>query len=192
MDFGRPWENVEFAPCPPDVDCAGYPTDATRGFTLGVDLAIPLRAAPLALRVGGSYAVKGGSGSGRAANREQIITGTRSARYFQLSSVLRARARLGGRASRLSVAVLAGPWVAVQLSCGEEGRLVGSCASHSFADAGVAFGGGVEAALSRQVSLGVEVIYHVGLAYVWSDMTTRYVAVQAGAGVPVGQRARER
>lgn len=192
MDFGRPWENVAFAPCPPDVECPGYPTDTTRSVTVGVDLGFPLRPDPLELRVGGSYVVKGGSGSGHAGDHEQIITGARSLRYFQLSSFLRARARGGGPFSRLSVSVLAGPWVAVQLSCGEEGKLVGSCASHSFADAGVAFGGGAEAALSRHLSLGVEVIYHVGLAYVWSDMTTRYVAVQAGVGVPVGQRAREK
>jgi len=51
-------------------------------------------------------------------------------------------------------------------------------------DAGVAVGGGVEAALSSRLSLAVEAIYYHGLT-VSSYETTRFVPIQAGAVVPI-------
>ena len=72
---------------------------------------MPLAVDPYEIRVGGTYAVKGGAGSEHGANADPI-SGRLSAGYFQLSSLL--GARLFGRPlGRLSVRVLAGPWVAL-------------------------------------------------------------------------------
>ncbi|MCY3700991.1 MAG: hypothetical protein OXH46_15335 [Gemmatimonadetes bacterium] len=96
-----------FAPCPPGETCPGFPSDPAYSFTFGADLTVPLAVDPYEIRVGGTYAVKGGAGSEHGANSDPI-SGRLSAGYFQLSSLL--GARLFGRPlGRLSVRVLAGP-----------------------------------------------------------------------------------
>jgi len=113
------------------------------------------------------------------------LRGRRSVGYVRLSSLL--GSRFSGRPlGQLSVRVLAGPWVALRLWCGEDGRQNTSCAGidPDTPDAGVAVGGGVEAALSSRLSLGVEAIYYDGLTS-FSYQTTRFVAIQAGVIVPV-------
>ena len=179
-------DGVYVTPCLPDHICLGFPDDPAHSFTFGADLAVPLAADPLEIRVGGTYAVKGGVQSGRDANGEPLSSRL-SASYVQLSSLLAARLRdrpLG----RLSVRVLAGPWVALRLWCRRDGKQSKSCGGidPDTPDAGVAVGGGLEAALSTRLSLGVEAIYYHGLTSVASHETTRFVAIQVGAVVPVG------
>ena len=173
-----------FATCPPGEPCPGLPTDPAYSFTFGADLTVPL-ALEYEIRVGGTYAVKGGAGLGSDANGEPL-SGRLSVGYVQLSSLL--GVRFSGRPlGRLSVSVLAGPWVALRLWCGGAGRQNTGCASFDpdTPDAGVAVGGGLEAALSSRLSLGVEAIYYHGLTS-FSYQTTRFVAIQAGVVVPVG------
>ncbi len=178
-------DDVYFAPCPPGVTCPGFPNDPAGSFTFGADLTVPLAVDPYEVRIGGSYAVKGGAGFEHGANPDPI-SGRLSAGYFQLSSFLGARIR-DRSLGPLSVRLLAGPWVALRLWCDADGRQNTTCAGidPDTPDAGVAVGGGVEAALSSRLSLGVEAIYYHGLTS-FSDQTTRFVAIQAGAIVPVG------
>ena len=77
--------------------------------------------------------------------------------------------------------------MALRWWCDTDGRQNTSCAGidPDTPDAGVAVGGGVDAALSSRLCLGVEAIYYHGLTS-FSYQTTRFVTVQAGAVVPVG------
>ena len=168
--------------------------DHRMGVAAGIDVALPLASA-IELRVGGAYVQKGYSldvsgAGGRASSRLEID-------YLQFSAL----GRLGSsRDGPLSVGVLLGPWVGARLSCqgifdidlpeigsisesescgGDGGKL----------DFGVAVGGGVELAISQSLSLGLDLVYSIGLSRIDSDPDApknRSLALQAGVVVPLG------
>lgn len=178
-----------------EVEALGVDTseDARMGVLVGVDVAFPLATA-LELRLGGAYAPKGYSltfsgldGSGSTSFEIN---------YLQLSAL----ARVGtSRDGPLSVGVLLGPWTAFRLSCnvsvvlvaGEFGSIneSGSCGEGRRMDFGMAAGGGVELAVSEGLSLGLDLLYSIGLARIDEDPESpknRSLAVQAGVVIPIG------
>ncbi|MCZ0936825.1 MAG: outer membrane beta-barrel protein [Gemmatimonadetes bacterium] len=168
--------------------------DPRMGAIAGIDVAFPLTSA-VELRLGGAYAQKGYSlslsgpgGSG--------FTGFEMD-YLQFSAL----ARVGSaRDGPVSVGVLLGPWMAYRVSCQlsvdfdleEFGpiRESGSCsADGAKIDFGVAAGGGVELAVSDGLSLGLDLVYSLGLSRIDDDPDSpknRSLAVQAGVVIPVG------
>lgn len=177
-----------------DFDEAPVGVDARMGMIVGVDAELPLAEA-VSLRVGGAYAQKG---FGVSEPGEGSISFKMD--YLQLSALARAGT---ARADGLSVGVLAGPWVAFNLSCTvsfdadleEFGSLSGSesCGAGDLdvdaMDLGVAFGVGAELAVSEGVALGLDVVYALGLKKIddASDAPKhRSLAVQAGVVIPLG------
>lgn len=176
-------DDVVYGPCPPNSDCPGFLTGSARALTFGADLGVQLPSDAVEIRVGATYAAKGGAAVGRTASGEPL-RGRVSPSYLQLSSLLRART-----SGRLSVGILFGPWVAIRLWCGENGRGVdGRCGlfDADMPDAGFAVGGGVELAVSGRLSIGVDAISYHGLTALSSYKGTRFVAIQAGVVVPIG------
>ena len=173
---------VVFEPCLPDVECPGFANGSVRGLTIGADLGFPLSGDVLDVRIGGAFAEKGGAGSGWDANGGPL-KGTLSMSYLQFSSLLRART-----SGPQSAGVLFGPWVAIRLSCAEDGRLANSCDSLDAGhDAGWAFGGGVELSLPSRLSVSMEGMYYRGrreLSRYYE--TTRLVVIQAGFVLRIG------
>ncbi len=169
--------------------------DPRMGAVAGIDVAFPL-ARGIELRVGGAYAQKGyslsvsGVGGSGSTGFEMD--------YLQFSTL----ARVGSsRDGPLSVGVLLGPWMAYRLFCdastavdlGEFGSISesGSCSEEgSKTDFGVAAGGGVELAVSDGLSLGLDVVYSIGLSRIDDDPAApkhRSLAVQAGVVIPIGR-----
>ena len=174
---------------------AAVSEDPRMGAVAGIDVAFPLASA-VELRLGGAYAQKGyslsvsGVGGSGSTGFEMD--------YLQFSTL----ARVGSsRDGPLSVGVLLGPWMAYRLSChlsvaldaGEFGSISesGSCSEEiSKIDFGVAAGGGVELAVSDGLSLGLDVVYSIGLSRIDDDSDAprnRSLAVQAGVVIPVGR-----
>jgi len=164
------------------------------GAIVGIDVAFPLASA-VELRLGGAYAPKGYSLTvsglgGRGFTGFEMD-------YLQFSAL----ARVGSpRDGPVSVGVLVGPWMAYRVSC----RLSvdfevegfgsisesGSCsADGAKIDLGVAAGGGLELAVSDGLSLGLDLVYSIGLSRIDDDSDApknRSLAVQAGVVIPVG------
>lgn len=168
--------------------------DPRTGAIAGIDVAFPLASA-VELRLGGAYAQKGYglsiSGPGGSG-----FTGFEMD-YLQFSAL----GRVGSsRDGPISVGVLLGPWMAYRVSChlsvdfdlGEFGSFSesGSCAvDGAKIDIGVAAGGGVELAVSEGLSLGLDLVYSIGLSRVADDPEApkhRSRAVQAGVVISVG------
>ena len=175
--------DVVFEPCWPNLDCPGLLTESARALILGADLGVPLSLDGVEIRVGATYAVKGGTAVGRTANGEPLRGGV-SPSYVQLSSLLRART-----SGRLSVGILFGPWVAIRVGCEENGKAVdGRCVGFNadLPDAGFAIGGGVELAVSGSLNIGVDAIsYHGSTQVPDTYETMRFVAIQARVAVPI-------
>ena len=167
--------------------------DARMGMIVGVDAELPLGEA-LSLRLGGAYAQKG---FGVTEPDEGSVTFKSD--YLQLSALARAGT---ARGDGPSVGVLAGPWVAFNVSCnvsfdadlGEFGSLSGSesCAPDlnlNAMDFGVAFGVGAELPVSEGLGLGLDVVYALGLTRIDDESDApkhRSLAVQAGVVIPLG------
>ena len=168
--------------------------DPRMGAVAGIDVAFPLASA-VELRLGGAYSQKGYSlsvsGSGGSG-----FTGFEMD-YLQFSAL----GRIGPpRNGPISVGVLLGPWMAYRLSCqlsvdfdlGEFGSISesGSCSDDlTKIDVGVAAGGGVELAVSESLSLGLDLVYSIGLSRIDDNAAApkhRSLAVQAGVVIPVG------
>lgn len=168
--------------------------DPRMGAVAGIDVAFPVAAA-IELRVGGAYAQKGHSlsfsGPGVGGSSVAEID------YLQVSAL----GRVGSsRDGPLSVGVLLGPWMAFRLSCelsasayfAEFGSMdeSASCGDEGRKrDFGVAVGGGVELAVSDGLSLGLDLVYSIGLSRIDDDPNApknRSLAVQAGVVIPVG------
>lgn len=168
--------------------------DPRMGAVAGIDVAFPLASA-MELRLGGAYAQKGyslalsGPGVGGSSVAEMD--------YLQFSALVRVGSSRDGP---LSVGFLLGPWMALRVSCelrasfylaefgsidasescGDEGRK---------RDFGVAAGGGVELAVSDDLSLALDVVYSIGLSRIDDDPyapKNRSLAVQAGVVIPIG------
>ncbi|WP_420617325.1 outer membrane beta-barrel protein [Candidatus Palauibacter sp.] len=176
------------------------------GVVSGIDVGIPLGGA-VDLRAGIGLAQKGGGAdpppsvtAGRA-----FVDATTELDYLQLSALLRASADAEG--GFLNVGVLAGPYMAVNLSCsialttlfsppgsGEYRSFGGqppwgtetSCdgdarANFRTADFGLAFGAGAEVKLGDSIALAFDVIYAIGLTGIDDDGTrNRHLALQSG------------
>lgn len=190
------WSEVFNAETWSAIEALGGATieDPRMGAVAGIDVAFPV-AAVIELRVGGAYAQKGyslsfsgpGVGGSYAAELD----------YLQFSAL----GRVGStRDGPLSVGVLLGPWMAFRLSCelsgssylaefGSMGEFA-SCADEGRkGDFGVAAGGGVELAVSDGLSLGLDLVYSIGLSRIDDDPyapKNRSLAVQAGVVIPVG------
>lgn len=169
--------------------------DPRMGAIAGVDIAAPLASA-LEVRAGAAYAQKGyalsfaGPGGGGSTTLELD--------YLQLSVL----ARVGtSRDGPVSVGVLLGPWTAFRLSCNANTSLdlggVGSmndsesCGGEARRiDAGLAVGGGVELAVAEALSLGLDVVYSLGISRIdvaRESPKNRSLAVQAGVVIPLGR-----
>ncbi|WP_428273428.1 outer membrane beta-barrel protein [Candidatus Palauibacter sp.] len=176
------------------------------GVVSGIDVGIPLGGA-VDLRVGMGLAQKGGGAdtppwitAGRA-----FVDATTELDYLQLSALF--RASTDAERGLLNVGVLAGPYMAVNHSCGialttyfplpgsghyrsSSARLPRrtetSCdgddgANFGTADFGLAFGTGVEVRLGDSISLAFDVIYAIGLTGIDDDGTrNRHLALQSG------------
>ncbi len=167
------------------------------GLVAGVDLTFPV-AGFLGLRFSGLYAEKGAKatlpfddGSGSAGE----VATTVKLNQAQLAML----ARLGTPYSHdgFSIAVMAGPWAAYELSCDLEASTMGfeldaSCSEGMFdfenLDYGVAVGAGVEFPLGGALHAGVDALYSFGLASLEEidDTRTRHLALQGGVVIPLG------
>lgn len=184
-------EDVLIGGCPPSGPpnetnpieaCPGLATGWAHSLTFGADLGVPL-GDYLDFRVGAALTEKGGAASGRAAGGGTLV-GELSAGYLQISWLLRLRTRVH-RERRLSVGLLVGPWLAISLWCGNTGAAHGCSAfEREMPDGGFAVGGGVEAKLFSDSSLGVDAIYHRGLEKFGSFATT-FLAIQMGFVFPI-------
>ncbi|WP_419947652.1 outer membrane beta-barrel protein [Candidatus Palauibacter sp.] len=182
------------------------------GAVSGIDVGIPLSGI-VDLRVGMGLAQKGGLAdtppsvtAGRA-----FVQATAELDYLQLSALVRASA--DAERGLLKVGVLAGPYVALNLSCDialttlfppagsgqfrfsggrQLSRTEASCrkdegTDFSSRDFGLAFGTGVEVKLGASVALALDVIYAMGLSRIDDDGTrNRHLALQSGIVFVVG------
>ena len=176
------------------------------GVVSGIDVGIPLGGV-VDLRVGMGLAQKGGGTdtpswvtAGRA-----FVDATTELDYLQLSALFRASA--AAERGLLNVGVLAGPYMAVNHSCGIAltthfpppgsgqyrffserlpSRTETSCdgddgANFRTADFGLAFGAGAEVRLGDSIGLAFDVIYAIGLAGIDDDGTrNRHLTLQSG------------
>ncbi len=170
------------------IEEAGVEEESVSGIVAGLELGVPVSSV-FSLRLGGSYARKGGGGSVGGG------TVTLNIDYFQFSAL----ARVATSGDGPSVGLTAGPWAAYQRSCELEGTLEGTsivapCYDPPFSDFdiktldfGLAFGGGVEIPVSSSLRLGLDALYSLGLASVDDDESkTRHLTVQAGLSLPIG------
>jgi len=184
-------------------------SQAILGVATGLDLGI-LLSGFLGVRVGVGLAQKGGSidvpptiGAGRS-----FYEAMAELDYLQFSALFRASTDTSR--GLLNVAVLAGPYMAVNLSCsldvrGSERRLrsftslvrpprgtATSCiaaegADFRSTDFGLAVGAGVEARLNDSLRLAFDLIYALGLSRIDDDGTrNRQLALQSGLVFVVG------
>lgn len=174
------------------------------GAVSGIDVGIPLAGA-VDLRVGMGLAQKGGgtdTPSSITAGRAFVVDATTELDYLQLSALFRASA--AAERGLLNFGVLAGPYMAVNHSCGivltthlpppgsgqYRGRLPSrsetSCggddgADFRTADFGLAFGAGAEVRLGDSIGLAADVIYATGLAGIDDRGTrNRHLTLQGG------------
>jgi len=159
------------------------------GIVAGVEIGVPVSGV-LSLRLGGSYAQKGGGGSVGGG------TVTLNIDYFHFSAL----ARVATSGDGLSVGLAAGPWAAYRRSCELEGvtlegtSIVTPCYDPPLSDFdiktldfGLAVGGVVEFPVSGRLRLGLDALYSLGLASVDDDDSkTRHLTVQTGLSFPVG------
>lgn len=178
------------------------------GAAAGLDAGIPLGGF-LDLRIGVGLAQKGGSidvpptiGPGRS-----FFEAMAELEYLQFSTLL--RASTDAARGVLDIGVLAGPYMAFDLSCGldvkSERNLGGltslirpqrgiatSCieaegADFRSTDFGLAVGAGVEARLYDSLGLAFDVIYAIGLSPIHDDGTrNRHLALQGGVVLAIG------
>lgn len=170
------------------IEEAGVEEESVSGGVAGLELGIPVSSV-FSLKLGGSYAQKGGAGSVGGG------TVTLNIDYFQFSAL----AWVATPGDGISVGLTAGPWAAYRRSCELEGTLEGTsivapCEDRNFSDFdiktldfGLAFGGGVEFPVAGRLRLGLEALYSLGLASVDDDDSkTRHLTVQTGLSFPVG------
>ena len=168
--------------CLPDWDCPGsFSIGAVAGPSFGADIGIQLRDdGRIRMRLGGGFARKGGIVSGYDRNRDRL-RGELHVSYLQFSALLRHSFELDG------VAFLFGPWMGFVVQCAEEGAVVGSCADLAKPDAGLALGAGWNLLSFSGSFLGLDVTYHHGLTDQWGDLETRFVSLQLGLVLPIGE-----
>lgn len=179
------------------------------GAAAGLDAGIPLGGF-LDVRIGVGLAQKGGSidvpqtiGAGRS-----FFEAMAELEYLQFSTLLRASTDTAR--GLLDIGVLAGPYMALDLSCGlnvkgSERKLGGftglirpqrgiaeSCieaegADFRSTDFGLAVGAGVEATLNDTFGLAFDLIYAIGLSPIHDDGTrSRHLALQGGILLAIG------
>lgn len=170
------------------IEEAEVEEESVTGIVAGVELGIPVSSV-LSLRLGGSYAQKGGQGSFGGG------TVTLNIDYFQFSAL----ARVATSGDGLAVGLTAGPWAAYRRSCELEGvspegtSIVASCYDPPVSDFdfktldfGLAFGGGIEFPVAGRLRLGLDALYSLGLASVEDDDKTRHLTIQTGLSFPIG------
>lgn len=182
------------------------------GAVSGIDVGIPVSSI-VDLRVGMGLAQRGGSidvplaiGAGRA-----FAHATVELDYLQFFALFRASTE--AERGLLKVGVLAGPYVALNHSCGiavktllplpgsgqyrppdkrlpsrtEAPCIEGDGTDFRSNDFGLAFGTGVEVELGASVGLALDVIYAMGLSRIDDDGTrNRHLALQSGLVFVVG------
>lgn len=190
-------------------------TEPRFGVASGLEMGIPLPGF-LDVRIGMGLAQKGGSidvpptiGPGRS-----FFEAMAELDYLQFSTLLRASTDTSR--GRLNIGVLAGPYMAFNLSCGLDVRgsersfggftsLVRpprgtgtSCteaegADFRSTDFGLAVGAGVEAGLNDSLRLAIDLIYASGLSAVDDDGTrNRHLALQGGILLAIGGQGQSR
>ena len=175
------YSHVHFAPCFPDEDCHGYPSDRILTPVISADVRHPTVVEGLSFRLSVSYGVKGGTGSGYWAGHVPS-SGTLRLHFLQFSPLM--NIGLGGLAQdRHAVSLLVGPWAALRIGCSVAGELATSCGSSEPLDAGVAFGGGVQYRAASNLEFAAESIYQGGILPQNADGMTRLVAVQFGVTI---------
>lgn len=176
------YSHLDFSPCPDETACHGHPSDRILTPVISADVLRPTAVEQLSFRLGVSYAVRGGTGSGYWADHETPSSGTLRLHFLQLSPLLTVHLREQAL-HRYAVSLLVGPWAALRIGCSLGGELGTSCRSSERLDAGVAFGGGVQYRVASNLTLATESIYHWGVLPQNVDGTSRLLAVQFGVTV---------
>ncbi len=173
------------------VEEEGLDSGSRSGIVVSADLTIP-GPGLFDFRVGGAYVQKGG---GFGADELEGLSVGLNIDYAQFSGL----ARIGRHTeSGMFVGVMAGPWIALRLSCnleasapGEGVNISSSCSDAELEtkalDYGIALGVGADFPMAG-MRLGVDVLYSLGLAPVAEDddAMTRHLAIQAGVNIPIG------